>query len=42
MSLTPEQSLEIDEVRYIGELGWFATLAVVVAAFSPYLAQYFS
>jgi hypothetical protein len=41
MSLTPDQNLELDEIRFFSELGWFATLAVVVASFAPYLADLF-
>jgi hypothetical protein len=41
MSLKPDQKLEIDEIRFFSELGWFATLSVVVASFSPFLAEIF-
>jgi hypothetical protein len=41
MSLKPAQKLEMDEIKFFGELGWFATLSVVVASFSPFLADVF-
>jgi hypothetical protein len=41
MSLKPDQKMEYDEIRFLGELGWFATLSVVVASFSPILAGVF-
>ena len=41
MSLKPAQKLEMDEIKFFGELGWFATLSVVVAFFSPFLADVF-
>ncbi len=31
MSLKPAQKLELDEIKFFGELGWFATLSVAVA-----------
>jgi hypothetical protein len=41
MSLKPDQKLEIDEIRFFSELGWFATLSVVVASFAPFLTNVF-
>jgi hypothetical protein len=41
MSLRPENKLDIDETRFFSELGWFATLAVVVASFAPMIADIF-
>ena len=41
MSLKPDQKLEIDEIRFFSELGWFATLSVAVASFAPYLVEVF-
>ena len=41
MSLKPDQKMEYDEIRFLGELGWFATLSVVVASFAPILAGVF-
>jgi hypothetical protein len=32
MSLIPDQKLELDEIIFFGELGWFATLSVGVVA----------
>ena len=37
MSLKPDQKLELDEIKFFGELGWFATLAVAVAAFALFI-----
>jgi hypothetical protein len=41
MSLKPDQKLELDEIKFFSELGWFATFSVVVASFAPYLANIF-
>lgn len=41
MSLKPDQKLEIDEIKFFSELGWFATLSVVVASFAPYILDVF-
>jgi len=41
MSLKPDQKMEIDEIKFFSELGWFATLSVIVASFSPFLADVF-
>ncbi len=34
MSLKPAQQFELDEIKFFGELGWCATLAVAVATFA--------
>ncbi|GEM_PF-1726044 len=41
MSLKPDQKLEIDEIKFFSELGWFATLSVAVASFAPYILDVF-
>jgi len=41
MSLKPDQKLEIDEIQFFSELGWFATLSVAVASFAPYIVDIF-
>ena len=41
MSLKPHQKLEMDEIKFFGELGWFATLAVAVASFAPLISDMF-
>lgn len=41
MSLKPDQKMEIDEIKFFNELGWFATIAVVVASFAPYFSDIF-
>ena len=41
MSLLPDQKLEIDEIKFFSELGWFAAFSVVVASFAPYIIDVF-
>jgi hypothetical protein len=41
MSFKPDQKLEIDEIKFFSELGWFATISVVVASFAPLIADVF-
>jgi hypothetical protein len=39
MSMKPDRKLEMDEIKFFGELGWFATLSVAVASFAPLIAD---
>ena len=41
MSMKPDRKLEMDEIKFFGELGWFATLSVAVASFAPIVAEVF-
>jgi hypothetical protein len=41
MSLKSGIKLHHDEILFSNELGWFATLSVLVASFSPYIVDIF-
>lgn len=41
MSLKPDYKLEIDEIKFFSELGWFATFSVIVASFAPLIGDVF-
>jgi len=41
MSIKPDYKLNVDELKFFSELGWFATLAVTVAAFAPLIVDIF-
>ena len=41
MSLKSGNKLNIDEIKFSSELGWLATLSVLVASLSPYIADVF-
>ncbi|MGA8865079.1 MAG: hypothetical protein WBM09_01490 [Gallionella sp.] len=41
MSLKPAQKFELDEIKFFGELGWFATLAVAVASLALFFEGMF-
>ncbi len=41
MSLNSGNKLHHDEILFSNELGWFATLSVLVASLSPYIVDIF-
>jgi hypothetical protein len=41
MSLKPEYAYDLDELKFFGELGWFASLSVTIASLTPYLLEIF-
>jgi len=41
MSLKPDHKLDGDELKFFGEMGWLATLSVLVASFAPLISEVF-
>jgi len=41
MSLKPDHKLVGDELKFFGEMGWLATLSVLIASFAPLVAEVF-
>ncbi|MGA9667282.1 MAG: hypothetical protein WBQ69_12675 [Gallionella sp.] len=37
MTLKSDHKPNVDEIKFTSELGWFATLAIVVVALAPYI-----